>query len=140
MAEGDTSSQSIMDNKAGYNQSGKIIEILGQLRMTFVGAMMHNDYDQSIKTMKNIHNIIAAKVIEKDSEIIDELTIEIEGVLKFANETFVHNGVKYYKYPQARKDIENLINRFYRKLERLQDKYGYGMVTQDDPRMAVLQR
>jgi len=140
MGDEDTTAQSIMDNKAGYNQSGKIIEILGQLRMTFVSSMMHSDYTNAIKTIKNIHNIIAAKVVKADSDIIDDETLKVEGLLGYANETFIHNGVKFYKYPRARTDIEVGIHKLYRKLERLQDRYGYGMVTQDDPRMAVLQR
>jgi len=137
VVEGDST---YISDKAGYNQSGKIIEILGQLRLTFVSAMMHNDYSNAIKTIKNVHNIIAAKVTQTDSDIIDEGTMEVESKLPLADITYLFNGAKYYKNPQLRTEIEWSIHKLYRKLERLQDKYGYGMITQDDPRMAVLQR
>jgi len=128
------------EEKAGYNQSGKITEILGNLRVTFISCIMRNDYGGSLESIRSIVDIIAGKIKEKDINEINTEIYSIEEKIPSAEEIYNNNGKVFYKNKLARRETKRLIEKLYRKLEKLQDKYGYGMMSAEDPRLAVLQR
>ena len=135
MEVGDKSEQ-----KAGYNQSGRITEVLGNLRITFISSMMDNDFQGALESIRGILNVISGKAIEADIEIINKKVYLIEGKIPCALSTYVNEGIRVVRYPVIRRETKRLIENLYRELEKLQDKYGYGMISQDDPKLAVLKR
>lgn len=128
------------DDKAGYNQSGRITEVLGNLRVTFISNMMDNNYYACLDVIRNVLNVISGKAKEDDVGKVNETIYEIETKLETAEVTFIYNGKRFYKNYLVRKETKRMLEDLYRSLERLQDKCGYGMISQEDPRLAVLKR
>ena len=120
------------DDKAGYNQAGKIVEILSMLRGSFIVAMMHNEFNEALESCRGILNVIAGKASE---EIIDNMNNEvykIEKALPEANKTYSNAGGKWWSNPDKRIEIKRLLESLWRNLEHIQDEYGYGMFSEDD--------
>jgi len=129
------------EKKAGYNQSGRITEVLGNLRITFISSMMDNDFQGSLEAIRGILNVISWKASEDDIKVMNEIIYEIGDMIPYALLIKITEaGKKVVVYPRARKETKINIENLYRKLEKLQDKYGYGMVSAEDPRLAVLKR
>jgi len=129
------------EKKAGYNQSGRITEVLGNLRITFISSMMDNDFQGSLEAIRGILNVISGKASEDDIKVMNEIIYEIGDMIPYALLIKITEaGKKVVVYPRARKETKINIENLYRKLEKLQDKYGYGMVSAEDPRLAVLKR
>lgn len=137
---GYNSGWNIEGEKAGYNQAGKIIEVLGVLRQTFIGAKMTHKFSEALEAIRSIIDVISGKVPDKDLEEINELVYTIEDKIPEAEAIFQREGKLFIKNPTLRRQIKRDLENIYRRLERMQDKYGYGMVGQDDPRFAVLKR
>lgn len=124
------------EEKAGYNQAGKISEILSMLRLTFTSAMIDtpNNFDYALEACRGVANIISGKVNE---DILDEINTEvyaIEKLLPAANEKYTNqsNGSKYFSNPEKRVELKKRIENLWRGLEQVQDEYGYGMFSEDD--------
>ena len=121
-----------VNDKAGYNQAARITEILAILRNTFIGSMMKNHFQDSLEACRGTLSVISGKVRQDDIDDLDKTIYDIELELPKAELTYVHEGGSYYKNPRERvglkKDIENL----WRSLEKLQDEYGYGMLSEED--------
>lgn len=138
MAPGDKNDSS--EQKAGYNQSGRITEVLGNLRITFISSMMDNNFQGALESIRGILNVISGKATDTDIEVINKKVYLIEEKIPYALASYVNEGVRVIRYPKIRIDVKRKIENLYRELEKLQDKYGYGMVGAEDPRLAVLKR
>lgn len=126
--------------KAGYNQSGKITEILANLRVTFISSMMANNFDDALESIRCILSIISGKARESDIEEMDKEVYKIEFEIPKSKENYINNGLVYWKNYGLRIELKRKIENLYRKLERMEDRYGYGMVSAEDPRLAVLKK
>ena len=127
------------EEKAGYNQSKNITEILGNLLGAYVYHINKGELKEAVKVMRRMHDIISAKIKEHESEEVDRMVVEIELILPEAVATFNHDGKNWVRNPQLKTQAEHSIEKLFRYINKLQDKYGYGMVSLDDPRFAVLQ-
>ena len=121
-----------VDDKAGYNQAARITEILAALRNTFIGSMMTNNFPESLEACRGVLNVISGKVREDDIVELNEDVYSIELKLPKAEQTYVHEGGKYYNSSKERVGLKKEIENLWRKLEKLQDEYGYGMVSEED--------
>lgn len=128
------------EQKAGYNQSGRITEVLGNLRITFISSMMDNNFQGALESIRGILNVISGKANDTDLESMNKKVYLIETEIPFAIASYINEGVRVIRFPLRRTKTKRLIENLYRDLERLQDKYGYGMVSAEDPRLAVLKR
>ena len=126
--------------KAGYNQSGKITEILANLRVTFISSIMANNFDDALESIRCILSIISGKAKESDIKEMDKIVYTIESKIPKAKESYNNNGLVYWKNYGLRIELKRSIENLYRKLERMEDRYGYGMVGAEDPRLAVLKK
>ena len=120
------------DDKAGYNQAGKITEILAMLRGSFISSMMHNDFLSALESCRGVLNVIAGKVSEEIIEQTNEDVYSIEKLLPKANQTYLNNNGKYWTNPKERTELKRLLEMLWRNLEHIQDEYGYGMFSEDD--------
>ena len=120
------------EDKAGYNQAGKITEILAMLRGSFISSMMHNDFLSALESCRGVLNVIAGKVSEEIIESANEDVYKIETLLPEANKTYINSGGKYWSHPDKRKELKRLLELLWRNIEQLQDEYGYGMFSEDD--------
>jgi len=132
------------DDKAGYNQAGRITEVLGNLRITYLSSMIGDDnsidLSTALKTIRRILAVIAGKVKKEDIDEMNKQIYTLHIKIGIANMYFIHDGRRILKNPRVKEECEILIENLYRKLEKMQDTYGYGMISQEDPRLAVLQR
>jgi len=120
------------DDKAGYNQAGKITEILSMLRGSFIVAMMHNEFSSALESCRGVLNVIAGKVNEEIVEVMNNDIDKIDELLLKANETYTTVTGKYWKYYNLRREVKKLLEDLWRNLEAIQDEYGYGMFSEDD--------
>ena len=120
------------EDKAGYNQAGKITEILSMLRGSFISSMMHNEFNQALESCRGVLNVIAGKVSEDRIEEMNNCVDDIEKDLLIANQTYTIDGGKYWKNYQKRIELKKWLEDLWRNLEALQDEYGYGMFSEDD--------
>lgn len=126
--------------KAGYNQSARISDMLANLLGAYILHMNNGDYSSALKSINRIHDIVSPKIKQEESEIVDGMVDKIEVDLQTAMETFNNAGRIYIKNPQQHKKMYKDVAKLFRFVNKIQDKYGYGMVSQDDPRLAVTQR
>ena len=120
------------DDKAGYNQAGKITEILSMLRGSFIVAMMHNQFSDALESCRGVLNVIAGKVNEDIVESMNTEVDKIDKLLLQANETYTTDTGKYWKNYPLRQQAKKLLEDLWRNLESIQDEYGYGMFSEDD--------
>ena len=120
------------EDKAGYNQAARISEILAILRSTYISSKMRNDFPGALEACRAILDVIAGKVNEEKTKKINAEIYLIEDLFKKTEETYVHNGYRYFKNPKERKDMKRSIEKLYRRLEKTQDEYGYGMFSEED--------
>ncbi len=130
------------EEKAGWNASEEIIKTLSMLRNTYIGCKLGEDYKKALETIRCILDIISGKVDDKKSEKLNQSIYNLELLLPKVTETFINreSGGVYYKNPKLRIFFKQRIEKLYRELERMQDRCGYGMISQDDPRFAVEMR
>lgn len=119
-------------DKAGYNQAARITEILAALRNTFIGSMMKNDFPDSLEACRGTLSVISGKVRDGDIADLNKDIYSIEEKLPKAEETYVHEGGCYFKSSEKRVELKKEIENLWRKLEKLQDEYGYGMLSEED--------
>ena len=118
--------------KAGYNQAGRISEVLSILRNTFIGSTMHNNFPGALEACRGTVSIISGKVdIEKIDEM-DKMIFKIEEQLPFTEKVYVHDGGSYFQNPILRKKIKRDLEKLWRAIEKAQDEHGYGMFSADD--------
>ena len=122
------------EDKAGYNQAAKITEILAMLRVTFTSSMLEepNNFDSALECCRSITNIISAKVNDDQIEEINSKVYVIEDRLPKAKQTYLHEGARYFRDPEERKEIKRDLEGLWRELEKLQDEYGYGMFSEEE--------
>lgn len=127
------------EQKAGYNQSAIITDLLGHLLGSYIVNMNRNDLAGALEVIGRILDIVSAKV--KDNEIaeVDALMQEIARELPEAIKTHYLDGSIYLSNPSKQKQLKIRMSVLFRKVNKLQDKYGYGMIDQADPRLAVLE-
>lgn len=123
--------EDVMD-KAGYNQAARITEILAALRNTFIGAMMKNEFPDSLEACRGTLSVISGKVKEDDINDLNADIYSIEKDLPSAEKTYVHEGGKYFRSAVERTKLKKEIENLWRRLEKLQDEYGYGMLSEED--------
>ena len=119
-------------DKAGYNQAGKITEILSMLRGSFISSMMYNNFTSALESCRGVLNVIAGKVGEEVVNIMNLEVDKIEDKLTSANKTYATASGKYYRNPKERTELKKLLEDLWRNLEYIQDEYGYGMFSEDD--------
>jgi len=134
--------QETKEDSAGYNQAGGITATLINLRDTFEASTMENDFNGALESCRAILNVISGKVPYKKVKWVDEkLVYRIEDLIPFALVTHKgNNGTLWITNPEKRKEAKRLIERLYRILEKLQNEYGYGMVSADDPKRAIFKK
>ena len=130
------------EEKAAYNQSQNITEFLGNCLGSYIAYMEDEKYDKATRYIERIVDIISAKVIPEEIKKVDGMISEIKKLLIPALASFRSNkdGRVYWVNSNIRKVTEEKIIALFRYVNKLQDKYGYGMVSLDDPRFAVLNR
>lgn len=118
--------------RAGYNQAQRITETLAMLRNTYVGCMMDEDLSGSLRVARRVLDIISAKL--KPDEIIEtnKRIVIIKKYIPRAQETFISEGYKYYKDYVMRDRVEIAIEKLWRRIEKLQDDHGYGMLAEEE--------
>ena len=120
-----------IEEKAGYNQAGEISRILAMLRLTFTSAMITNpsDLNYALEACRGVLNIISGKVKSETIKKINEKIYFIENELPKANELYTNesDGNRYFRNTQERINLKKEIENLWRRLEKIQDKYGYGM-------------
>jgi len=94
--------------------------------------MNEKKYDKAIKVIRRIVDIISPKVKEVEMKKIDMGINQIEITLPKAMQLYYHNGSSYVKNPGLNIEIEKAIEEVFRYVNRLQDKYGYGMISEED--------
>ena len=119
-------------DKAGYNQAARITEILAALRNTFIGSMMKNEFPDSLEACRGVLNVISGKVRDDDIKELNEDVYKVEEKLPKSEQTYVHEGGRYFKSAEERIKLKKEIENLWRKLEKLQDEYGYGMLSEED--------
>lgn len=122
------------EEKAGYNQAARITELLSMLRTTYISAIMDEDFDLALKSCRGVKSIIAGKVKTEEIKDINTKIKVIDDVLPLALETYVNrdNSSVYYRRNTLRKLVRQRIEVLWEQLERIQDKYGYGMKSEED--------
>jgi len=132
------------EDKAGYNTAADIAQVLGNLRKTHISAMISSpeDFKLALNTCRRIIDVISAKVPEKEITLLDEIVYSIEKNIPKAIETYrdQSKGGIYFKDVIFRVKIYRELESLYRILERLQNKFGYGMFSQEDPSHAIYKR
>jgi len=128
------------ENKAGWNASQEIIVTLSNLRNSFMSSMMDEDLKQSLNVCRRILDVISGKVTEEERGTLNKDIYLIEDSLPKAENTYSYNGRVLYSDIEFRTLVKRCIEDLYRKLERLQDKKGYGMRSADDPNLATEMR
>ena len=121
-----------INDKAGYNQAARITEILAVLRNTFIGSMMKNRFLDSLEACRGTLSVISGKVRQDDINKLDETIYSIEEELPKAEATYNHEGGSYFKNSKERIESKKKIENLWRDLEKLQDEYGYGMLSEED--------
>ena len=123
-----------IEEKAGYNQAGEISRILSMLRYTFISSMINNpnDFNEALECCMGVMNIISGKVKEDLVEKINKKIYAIEIKLPKANDTYLNKGIRYFKNAKERLDLKKEIETLWRNIERTQDEYGYGMLSEDE--------
>ena len=123
-----------VEEKAGYNQAGKISDILSMLRYTFIGSMLDNpnNFHEALECCRGVLNIVAGKVRDDTINDLNVKIYKLDKDLVEANKTFIHNGIRYFKFPSKRTELKKEIENLWRKIEKIQDEYGYGMFSEDD--------
>lgn len=120
------------EDKAGYNSAGKITELLSMLRSTFITSMMRNDFPSSLECCRGVIDIISGKVNKEEIRKMNCLVYSLDDSLSISERIYTHNGGKFYENPDARKIIKKNLEFLWRKIEDVQDRYGYGMFSEDD--------
>lgn len=120
------------EDKAGYNQAARITEILSALRTTFIGCMMENNLPSSLEACRGVLNVISGKVNETLIIALNNKVYEIEIKLPEANKIYVYNGASYFQNYKARTELKKNVEDLWREIERTQDEYGYGMISEED--------
>lgn len=126
------------DNQAAFNQSGKITDVLGMMRILYINSMLTNNYEEALKALTRIHSIISPK-LKEESKNIDEQEEEIYILMNQALLKYQYNGRMFYRNPDKKRLLEKKLEKMFRELELLQDKYGYGMGSKSDPSFAILE-
>lgn len=123
-------------DKAGYNQAGRISEVLSILRNTFLGATIQtpNNFSQALEACRGTLNVISGKVSQEKIDDIDKIIYALDNKIDNANETYFNDlqKAKYFKNPNIRKEVKKELENLWRKLEKLQDEYGYGMMSEEE--------
>lgn len=119
--------------RAGYNQAQRITETLAMLRNTYVGSMMADDFTAALKVARRILDIISAKLEVEEIKKADTLIRLIKLKLPFALVTYEGDGGRvYFTYQNVRDEVEILIEKLWRYIEKLQDEHGYGMLAEEE--------
>jgi len=123
-----------VEDKAGYNQAGKIVEMLAMLRATYISSMMEGNLSSALKCIRRVLDVISGKVKEIEIEKFNEEISDIENELPEAEGTYIssNNGKTYLKNFKVRKEVESAIEDLYRLVEKTQDAYGYGMFSEEE--------
>ncbi len=119
-------------DKAGYNQAARITEILANLRNTYTSLMIYDDYPASLKVCRRVLDIISAKLKDDEIKESNKKIVCIKSKFKGSEQTYIHGGAKWHKYPKEREEVEKEIENLWRHLEKLQDTHGYGMISEED--------
>jgi len=122
------------EDKAGYNQAGKITEILAMLRATFISEMMSEKFNSSLSCCRGVLNIIAGKIGQEIINQTDQMIYDIEKKIPMAEEIYKNevNGNIYFRNSTLRVEVKRDLEKLWRHLEKIQDEYGYGMFSEDD--------
>lgn len=120
------------EEKAGYNSAGKITELLAMLRSTFTSSMMTNDFSASLECCRGVINIISGKINPTIIGKLNGMIYEIEKWIPSARQTYSSESISYYSHPQIRVTIKRNIEFLWRKIEKVQDDYGYGMFSEEE--------
>lgn len=128
------------ENKAGWNASEEIIKTISYLRNTFITAKLFDDFPRQLESIRCILDVISGKVGKEDIKTLNIKIYLIEQYLPKAEIQYNYNGIIKHTYPVIRNQVKRMMESLYRDLEKLQDECGYGMISSEDPRFAVMQR
>lgn len=130
------------DEKAAYNQSARITEFLATLLGSYILSINNGEFDKAIKSIDRVLDIISAKVKENEITEADKMIKEIKNQIPIAMKTYINsdNGQVFISNPKVHEEVYDNLKKLFRYVNKLQDKYGYGMVSLDDPRFAIMQR
>lgn len=120
------------EDKAGYNSAGRITEILSMLRSTFIASMIANSFPPSLECCRGVVDIIAGKVDSKEIGKLNKLIYVIEESFSMSEQFYNDNGMRKPNYPRVRIIVKRNLEFLWRKIEEVQDKYGYGMFSEDE--------
>lgn len=119
-------------NKAGYNQAARITETLSMLRNSYVGCMIDEDYRAALKIARRVLDIISAKLETEEIDEVDKLIKGVKDKIPMCEHIYPNNRKTYFKYQKVRDETEIMIEKLWRKIEKLQDNHGYGMLAEED--------
>jgi len=128
------------EGKAAYNQSRGITEFLQHLMGSYIALMNGEEYPGAVKCIGRILDIVSAKMKPEEITKADEFIKVINEKIPKAIEKHTISGKVFWTNVENKKEVEKKIIELFRYVNKLQDKYGYGMVSLDDPRFAVLNR
>lgn len=123
--------------KAGFNQSFGITEMLVNLTGSYISSISQNNLLSAFESCCRIVDVITPKLEDKELDDVDKDIKEITDAMPKALETYIHEGKTYLMNPELFNTTKFKLSKFYRKVNKLQDTHGYGMIDADDPKLAI---
>src|SRR3990167_11221136 len=93
-------------DKAGYNQSARITEVLGNLLIAYISHMNSQEYENAVKVIRRILDIISAKIKPEETLKTNNLIYGIEKDIPIHTQTYLSQGKRYIRYPEKMKEME----------------------------------
>jgi len=119
--------------KAEYNQSLGISITLSNLTNAYVYSVMDSDLKKLHRINCTVLDLISPKLKANELEEVDKLAGEIEKDLPYSTQTYkTESGTVVLQNPDLYYEVEKKIRKMYRIVEKLKDKYGYGMKDAED--------
>jgi len=128
------------DDKAGYNQAANITQFIGQLIGSYLIYMNECDFPKVINVIERLVDLVSSHLKEPETDIINNKINELEIRMPKATVKNNQDGRVYITFPNEYFKMQKDLRDLFRSVYKLLDKYGYGMVKKDDPRLAVLKR
>lgn len=127
------------DVKVGFHQSWSVTSRLGRLQDTLSRKMIINDLHTARNILEEVESAISIKLKPEEFENLDTMKKEIDGLLKSADYDKVRGGTFFFNNV-ALMNLRSLIIKYDRELKKLQHKYGFYIMEEDDPRKAITKR
>ena len=131
------------DTKVGFHQSYSVTARLGKLQDDLNNCFIYNNLHRARHILEEIESAISVKLRPEEEEELDKIKYDKnEGIdMLFRIAKFnKSNQTTYFQNESVIWTLRKKMIKYDRKLKKLQMKYGFYMMEEDDPRKAVLKR